>query len=163
MTVSASGVSSISSGPVVLGQQHTQVVAPADTNENTLYTLNIAGGVMGPNDTIRVTVLFSQTNSANSKTYKISLGGVGTNNILNTAATTSASLWTTKTIANRGSVSSQIAPSAGSVTGSASASSPVTSAINMAAAQTLTVTGTKASGGETLALESVLVELLRGV
>ena len=143
---------------LVLGQQHVAVSAPADTNENTLYSLTIPGGMMGPNDTLRISYLGTCTNSANTKNLRVRFGGTA---FQSSSVTTVAGVSIITSIKNRNSVAAQAA--AASAAGDCSGSvGLLTATVNTANAQTLTITGTKASAGETLTLESVLVELIRG-
>jgi hypothetical protein len=48
-----------------------QVVAPLDTSENTLKTIVVPGGIMGPNGFLDIEVILSCTNNANVKTLSI--------------------------------------------------------------------------------------------
>ena len=144
-----------------IGRQFTQVAGAADTNENTLYTLAIAAGTMGANDMLRIWPEFSYTASTNLKTLKLKFGSTAVITYPDAAAGNVAlrPVWLVR---NRNSVSSQLITPAYSggvsvVTGIA----PGTGTIDFSAAQTLTITGEKATGGELLALESVLVELIR--
>lgn len=138
---------------VVQAQSAAQVTAPSDTNDNTLATITIP--VLGANDAIRISGLkFSFTGSVNLKTLNIKLNG----NVLWTA---SISTSTTVTyfpapivISNRGT-SSQVGGS------SLSTVAYPTSTVNTTSPTTLTITGQKATGSETLILEAYTVEILR--
>jgi len=65
-------------------------------------------------------------------------------------------------IANRNSAASQVAQSLVGFGWNANASAVVTATVDTASAQDLVITGTLASSGDTLTLESYLVELLYG-
>ena len=150
-------------GVTVLGAQHTAVAkTDADTAEATLYTLTIPGGTMGPNDTLRITALWSYPNSSTTKSLKIKVGG---STIFSSSATTTASLAAQAQLSNRGAVNSQIGKPIGQSSFGTNTSSPVTLTKDFAAAQDVTVTaqwGTAGTGSNSIVLESVLVELLRG-
>jgi hypothetical protein len=145
---------------VILGQQHTAVTAPADTAENTLYSLVIPGGLMGPNDSLRVTFAGSQTSNTNVKTWFVRLGGV---QLGARAAASTAGLRAQLVVSNRNSLSNQIVGVGSALNTPFTDSAPVTASVNTAVNQTLTISASKASGADSLTLESVLVELIRGV
>lgn len=144
-------------GVNAIGQQHAAVSAPANTSENTLYSLNIPGGTLGPNDSLRVTSVWTMTNSANNKTVNTKLGGSNIGSVVNTAVATYKEQ---RQVSNRGVQNSQVAFV--SAFGGLGQSSVAVSALSIDTTkdQLLTVTGTKATAGETLTLESVLVEVI---
>ena len=144
---------------IVLGASAVAASGAADTNENTLATVTIPAGAMGLNGILRVTSLWSYTNSVNNKTLRIRLGGIGGTSYLAVTATTSSLFADVREIANRGAANSQVTKSSGVQFGTSSGA-VVTGAIDTTAATTLVLTGQKASAGETLTLESYLVELI---
>lgn len=152
----------INSRPItILGASGTAVSAGANTTENTLATVIIPAGAMGTNGILRVTTLWSYTNSANNKTKRVRLGGIGGTAFLELINTTQASTMNIKMIANRDVANSQVtfnnqSGGAGNTTGGVT-----TGSIDTTASQTLVITGQKASSGETLTLESYIVELIR--
>jgi hypothetical protein len=144
----------------VLGTTGAAVSGSADTNENTLATVVVPAGAMGLNGLIRVQTLWTLTNSANNKTLRVKFGGTS---FLDVALTTVASFADQRVIQNRNSVSSQIGKPTGNMSagGWGTASSAVTTAsIDTSAAVTILITGQKASAGETLTLESYLIEMI---
>jgi hypothetical protein len=147
-------------GIKILGQQNTSVSGAADVNENTLYSLLIKGGTVGANDSLRITRIEQYTNSVNNKTWRVKLGATAIRTFI---ATTSDRDVEQIILSNRNSVSSQIGPgtSVGTIIGSALGTAPSTYAIDFSTDQTLTVTAQKASAGETMTLEQVLVELIK--
>ena len=144
----------------VIGQSHVAVTAPANTSENTLYSLIVPGNTLGPNDTLRVTPIFSMTNSANNKTTNVKFGGSAIGSVVNTTAATYKEQ---RQVSNRGVKNSQVAFSSafGGFGGSSVAITALT--VDTTQDQILTITGTKASAGETLKLESVIVEVVAAV
>ena len=140
---------------MVIGQQNVATTAPNDTNENTLYTLNIPGGLMGPNDSLRVSAHWSCTNNANAKTLKVKHGS---NTVLNTPAASGAGAIQNVKTTNRNSLSSQICGSIGSGTTGTIA----TYSLDTSQPQTLTITAQKSTAGDSIVLESAMVELIRG-
>jgi hypothetical protein len=113
---------------------------------------------MGPNGQIRVTAVFTVTNSANAKTMRLKLGGTQVSAVQVTTVATEISF---AIVANRGTANSQVTNSAFNMRGDSTGAVNAT-AIDTAAAQNLTLTGQKALGAEQLTLESYLVEVLYG-
>lgn len=150
-------------GITVLGAQHTATSkTDADTSEATLYTLTIPAGTMGPNDTLRVTALWSYPNSSTTKSLKVKVGG---STIFSNSVTSTASLAAQAQLSNRGAVDSQIGKPIGQSSFGTNTSGPVTLTKDFATAQEVTVTaqwGTAGTGSNSIVLESALVELLRG-
>jgi hypothetical protein len=137
------------------------VSAGANTSENTLATITIPGGSLGANGMLRITTMWSYTNNANAKTPRIRFGGTSGTQYLSFAATTSASTQTQQIIRNVNATNSQKGWISGSpICFTSSASSPVTSAVDTTASQDIVITGQKAVSGDTLTLESYLVEAL---
>lgn len=144
---------------LVLGSSAVAVSGPADTAENILATVTIPAGAMGTNGRLRIESLWTITNSANNKIPRIRLGGIGGTQFMGRVIGAAATFYNLFTIANRGVTNSQISNQAnGDVTISTAA--VVTGTIDTSAAQTLVFTGQKASAGETITLESYLVELI---
>lgn len=143
---------------VALAQSHVQITAPNDTNENTLWSVVIPGGLMGPNDTLRITARGSCTSSANNKTLRLRVGGTAMGQV---QATNTVSVPLNAGFSNRNSQSSQIGGLNTAVAGSTYVA--LTSAVNTAQPFAIAITGQLALGTESLTLESVLVELIPGV
>lgn len=146
--------------PRVLGTSGAALSCDGTTNENTLVSITLRAGSMGPNGALRVKTLWSFTNSGNSKNLRVRLGGTA---FLDATQSANATYQDRREIHNRNSQSSQVGWAAAATAGGggASASAATTAAIDTSAATTLAITGQKASAGETLTLESYLVELYR--
>ena len=117
---------------------------------------------MGANGVLRVTTLWSYSNSASNKTLRLRLGGLSGSAFQATVATTSNIAVIQRTIQNRNSQSSQIgfnAASAASFTTVGSGSAVATGAVDTSVDQSIVITGQLASAGESVTLESCLVEL----
>jgi hypothetical protein len=139
------------------------VTLAADTAENIAATITLPAGIMGLG-ALRIEVKWTATASANAKTCRARLGGIGgTENRLQAFGASDITQRAISTIQNRATVSSQVGVINGAGTGGigVSTGAHVTSTINTGAATTLVITGQKATGSETLTLESYLVELLR--
>lgn len=136
-----------------IAQQNTAVTAPDNTDENTLYTVAIPGGAMGPNDSMRVSAIWSCTNNANAKTLKIKHGD---SVILSTPAAGGGGAAQHARASNRNSPNSQICGIIGSgLTGTVN-----TYALDTTKTQDVTITAQKATADDSIILESVLVEII---
>lgn len=147
----------------VLAASAAAVSGAADTAENILATVNIPGGAMGLNGMLRVETKWTVTGSANAKTCRVRLGGIGGQAYQLTAfGASDIAQHDLTTIANRGAANSQIGriSSAGAGGWGVSTGAHTTASIDTSAATTLVITGQKASAGETLTLEAYLVELI---
>jgi hypothetical protein len=146
----------------VLGVSGVAVSAGANTTENTLATITIPAGAMGPNGQLRIYTLWNYTNSANNKTFRVRLGGAAGTQALAITHTTSTQFADMRIIQNAGVENSQIFFDRGSTPhpGSTSAGANTTAAIDTAAGTTLVITGQKATAGEVLTLVSYSVELI---
>lgn len=145
--------------------RHTAVKADrtAATTEGVLATVSIPGGTIGPNGMLRVSTWWSYTSSANAKTLRVRLGGIGGTIFQELAPTTTTTMTTQTVVSNRNSQTSQLGAvqGSGSVHGGATAGF-VTATIDTGAAQDLVITAQLANSGETISLERVLVEVWYG-
>jgi hypothetical protein len=135
------------------------VSAPNDTTADTLATINLPP--LSANAIVRVTSIWTVTNSANSKTLAVKFSGSGGTNYFAQSFTTVATVVDVRIFGNRGATNSQVgSPSANAVPGSYS-SSVVTSSVDTTAATSIVFTGQKALGSETITLEGYLVEVYK--
>lgn len=143
----------------ILAKSAVAVSCPADTNEDTLATITVPAGAMAANGQVTIKVTVSCTSSVNNKTINVKFGGTTYQQLVVTT-TTGAQL--ELRVMNRNSASSQCGSIYSITDGAlvAETSSGLTTAINTGNAVTVLITGTKASAGETLTLESYLVELI---
>jgi hypothetical protein len=161
MAVSFDSTKTLSgNGILILDRSAVPVLCPADTTEDILATITIPAGAMGANGRIRITHEWSWTNDANAKTCKVRFGGAAGTAYHSSSLTTQTPMKVTTEIANRNSASSQFGSSLVlfGVTGITSLTT--TSAVDTTAATTIVITGQKAASGDTLTLESYLVELM---
>ncbi len=149
--------------PRVLAKSAVAVTAPADTAENVLATITIPAGLLGTNGAVRINARYTVTNNANVKTvYTRFSGAAGT--IYGTAALTSMTGGTIDTnIANRNATNSQVGNSIVARDDNVFINgTTLTSAVDTTAATTIILAATKATGSDTVTLESYLVELIPG-
>jgi hypothetical protein len=140
---------------IILAQQNTQVVAPTDTtNESTLFSFTLPGGLLGPNDSLRIGAHMSCDNNANSKILRVRFGGSIA--LSSGTVTTAAYSHMNVIIANRNSRTAQTTRMSYSYAGANGG--PL--AINTTVDQLITVTIQKGVATDNAALESVMVEWL---
>lgn len=129
------------------------------TAETQVASFTLPGGVMGLNGILRLCPMFSQTNSANTKTLRIKLGAA-------TAITQafggagSASAYGILTIRNLNSQSSQKSTQGGSLGVGTTSSAIGTSAADTSADITVSMTVQMGALAETVTLEHLFVEVL---
>lgn len=139
----------------VLAASAVAVPHTGNASETTLASVTIPAAAMGPNGRVRITTLWSATNSANTKTMRHKFGGV---NYLAQNMTTQQG-WRHQTeIANRNAVNAQVGNTS-NVFGSLSGA-PITSAANTNSDVVVLMTGQLASASETMTLESYQVEVM---
>jgi len=144
--------------PGILAQSAVAASVTGTLTETVLATIPIPAGAMGVNGMLRVTALWSYTNSANTKTARYRLSGQSLGFV---AVTTSSSSKTQAEIANRGALNSQVSGVGALVLPFTNSASAVqTFAIDMSVSQNITLTGLLTNVGETITLESYTVELL---
>lgn len=147
--------------PRILGASAVAVSGPADTSENILATITIPAGAMGLNGLVRVTTLWSYTNSANNKILSVRYSGAAGTQISTATATTTAGARIGSQFQNRGAANSQVYGMQGATGGWGTAgTAPGAMSVDTSVATTIVIAGQKASAGETLTLESYLVELI---
>lgn len=132
-----------------------------NTSETALASIVIPGGAMGPNGALRVTTQWSYTNSANAKTKRYRLGGLGGAALMAVSATTTVSASHQRTIQNRNAENAQVTHGLG--WGNAfgmSGNSPVTTTLDTTIDQALVMTVQLATASESISLESWLLEVL---
>lgn len=148
-------LSKIGGYPRTISQSGVPVSVTGTTAETTLATINIPAGAMGANGFIEIVPLLIWTNSANSKTVRIKIGG---QEMWSISQTTNAGVKAIVTINNSGSQSVQRGSVNPNGLGVFSVAVPVGS-VNTANATTVTITGTLANAADTITLDSWLARL----
>jgi hypothetical protein len=120
-------------------------------------SFTIPAGAMGPNGTLRVSHVWSFPGNGNNKTVAIAFGGV---TIVSTTQTTNISVSGLLTLMNRGTPAAQVGGNSFTI-GAAGVSTP-NFAVNTAASQALTMSGTLAVATDFIVMEAALVEILNG-
>lgn len=146
----------------VLAQGNVASSHTGNTTETTLAQVTIPAGSMGANGRLRITTIWSMTNSANNKTMRVRFNHATTGAaFMNQAQTTQATNRFQCEIINRNSQSSQLGGHAGGTGGwGVTTTAAITSTVDTSVDTTLYITAQLALGSETLTLESYLVELI---
>lgn len=147
----------------VVGSSGTVSSHTGDTNEAQLAATTVPANAMGANGGLRITMLFSCTNSGNSKTARVRLGGSNGTVIWATAQTAVTGFQTLVFIWNNNATNSQKSHNASFTLGTTTGAEPVTSAIDTTAAMVVSITGQLATGTETISLLAYTVEVIPGV
>jgi hypothetical protein len=129
-------------------------------SKTALATINIPAGAMGANGRLRVTTHFAITASGNTKTLSFEFGG-SVFYLRAEAGATVATYRDQREVANRNNATSQVSWRSTSIGGFGGGTAATTAgAVNTASAQQLIIYGQLANAGETITLESYIVELL---
>jgi hypothetical protein len=130
------------------------------TNETALATITVPGGLMGPNGILRVFTQWTTTSSANVKTLRLRVGGIAGTAYAAPSQTTVASVIVDFSLSNRNSNASQVGSiMANRGTDGLQTMAVNTSTIDMAADQTVVITGQLATGAETITLERYIAQI----
>lgn len=143
----------------VIEQSAVPAALTGTTAETTMAT--IAVPAMGPNDSVRVTALFTFTSSVNLKTMfgKLNNATFAQNSTSTSGHTAARVQWQ---VTNRNNTASQLGTLFGMGFTAGAAVSPLNPAVETSGENTLLIRGQLASAGETLTLEGYSVELLQG-
>lgn len=144
--------------PYVLCRNAAAASHTGDTNETTIATCTVPANSLGANGRLRVYSVWGYTNSANAKNLRVRFSTISGTAYAEVAPTTSTAIVLAFDIANRGATNSQVGKPTAS--GSASGTAAITSAVATTASTTLVFTAQLASAGETITLESSIVEVL---
>lgn len=141
----------------VLAASAVAVSHTGNTAKTTLASLTVPGGAMGANGCLRITSLWSYTNNANNKTPRVEFGGT---QYYSSTITTAATSRMYRTIANRNAENSQVGGAAsGAFNWGSTSDALTTSSVDTSLDQNLVFSGQLANGGDSISLESYLVEL----
>lgn len=151
-----------STNPIVWGmlaQSSVPIVAPADTTEDILVTVNIPANYMGNNSRLKVYTSWTCTNNGNVKTVRVRFGGISGTDYFDGVLTSLAGGFGECEITETGAnLSQQGAGWLMNATPAIEFRSQQTGTVDITAAQTLVITSQKATSGDTLTLVSYRVE-----
>lgn len=160
------GFSGSANGEIIVDKDSTQVVLTgtgANTSETILKTVTLPP--LGLNSIIDIDSLFSWTSSANTKTIRVRLGGIGGQLVGSFASTTNLTQQLKTIIRNVNSVSTQKSFSVTSTSGFGTSTNAVVSgAINTGVSTTLVFTGqldaAAAAAGDSIRYEASTVKVV---
>jgi hypothetical protein len=155
-------MSAITAGrtPRVLGSSGTSASVTGTLAETQLAAIAVPANLLGPNGALRITTVWTYTNSANNKTLNVRYSGSGGTQYLANVVTTSSAFVHQVTIYNRNNAAAQIAGQTNSAYGIGGST---TSAVDTTAATTVYISGQLANAGETITLQAYTVESIPGV
>lgn len=131
-----------------------------DTNETTLATIPLPGGMLGPNGYLEFDVQWFATDNANNKTLKVKLGGT---TLWSVTFASQEQLRINRLLFNRNAENSQVMFALGSINSFAQSPASVsTFAIDTSEDQDLTITAQLADGGDTVAVDCYAVRVCYG-
>jgi hypothetical protein len=161
VAITGGSITGVSGAPYLIAQSAVPVNGTNTANEEAYATVAIP--ILGANDRLIVTMAWTMTSSANSKTARIRWSTIsGTAFMVMNAAINISTLQSQTALANRNATNSQQVTSVSFMSTSAVHSPLVTTgAIDTSAATSLVLTGQKTTGTETLTLESYSVWLVK--
>lgn len=144
----------------VVGVGAPRLTNPNNTSENTLLTLVIPGGLMGPNGVLKFESLWATTGSTNAKTCRIRVNGTAVQSLNINAGSTLAN-WMMMDLHNLGSETAQIGPPLGATTYSNLLGvAPATYSFDTGKDLTVTFNAQAAVGSETIRLEFYKISII---
>lgn len=149
-------------GPQFNGMVKSGLAVPltGTVSETVLATSLLPANALGANGLLRITTLWTMTNSATAKTPRIRLGGIGGTIIATLAVTTSGNTRMDTTLISANATNAQHAQSFSTrgtdlvLTDSADG----LTAVDMTTSQSLVITGQLASAGDTMTLVGYVIE-----
>ena len=141
----------------VVHQSAAQQSFTGTTAETVLATILVPGGLMGPNGSLRITTSWTLTSSANGKTMRVRFGG---STIQANTATTASYYRMQCEIHNVNSEAIQSSTAISASGFGAGGASPTATTQDTTDDVEITLVGTLSNAGETLTLESYLVEVM---
>jgi hypothetical protein len=143
-----------------LASGSTQITHTGDTSETVLKAVTIPGGTLGPNGRLRITAIWGMTGAGGTRAVNVKFGG-GANYFLSHVYTTGGLSARNQTdIANRDDEAVQIGSASGQVNWSQSGTAVVTRTVDTTQDQDIDFAVQLADAGDTVSLESYLVELI---
>lgn len=142
--------------PIVM-QGAVAAVLTGTTAETTLATIVIPARTIRKNGSVRITSQFSASGAAGTRTIRNKFGGVTI--LEHAAASANVSGRTQSQIHNRNATNSQVANGIAQTNWASGGSAVVTSAVDTTADVTILITGQLANAGDTMTLESWMVEI----
>lgn len=144
----------------IIGSSAVAVTNGATVTEDTFVTTNLAAGAMGTNGLLRVKTWWTVTNSVNNKTMRVRFSGGAGTIAASYVVTTAPSLVMVTEIQNANATGAQMMANFGLSSAGIGINNPQRPSIDTSVATSVVITGQKALAGETITLESYIVELI---
>jgi hypothetical protein len=146
-------------GIYILGASAVAASHTGTTGEVTLATITVPANSMGANGILRITSQWTMSGAGGTRTPRMKFNGTSFNGITMALGTLSARIQSQ--IANRNATNSQVGNQIDQANWSANTTgAAITSAHDTTGALDVTITGQLANSGDTITLESYLVELI---
>lgn len=145
-------------GVTLWKQQNTSVSVTGTTDETTLFTATLPGGLLGPNGVLCVDQLHSWTSNANNKNFRLYLGSTVFAWIVRTTGAVSG--WQ-RFIFNRNNQASQVTTALAASGWEVPGGVVITGTEDTSADLTFKLTGQLANAADTLVLEAFYSYLVR--
>lgn len=146
-----------------LAQSAVQVTAPADTNFNSLATITVPGGAMGPNGRIEIYAVWQMTNNANGKLVGARVGSASGTVIVQNSVPSQVSCTMLGSLANRGVENAQVTGTPNVAGGLGVSTTAInTTSVDTSEDFTIHLSAQKSSAGDAITLESYRVLLYPG-
>lgn len=159
-TLTAPAISGGTGFPYILAASAVEsAVHTGDLLLTTLATIVVPANTLGANGRLRITVQWRFTGTAGTKTGSIAFGGTNFFQLAYTASALSGSVQ--REICNRNATNSQVSAALTAQGPVTSTSDIVTAAIDTTSAQNILLTGQLANAGDSIAVESYLVEVIK--
>jgi hypothetical protein len=158
-------MSSINMGlrPTIVASSGTAASVTGTTSETQLAPITIPAGLLKANDKLRISTLWSYTNSANNKTPRIRFSGAGGAAIMAINVTKTTALVDQRVVhANNATNPQKTTPWTLAGGFGTTTAAPSTTAVDTTVPGTLYISGQLALGSETLTLEAYTVEHIPG-
>lgn len=149
----------------VLGQSTAAASGTAVATEEARATITVPKAILGRYGRLKIHTSWSYTNSANNKTMRVRYSTITGTAFTDLTSTTTDSARVNTEIANNAATNSQKGAAPASVNGwtvGTAAALPTAAVDNDTADTTVVISGQKATAGETLTLESYIVEAIAG-
>jgi len=156
VVITFTAVTPVKPGVTLLAQSATAVSVTGTLTETVFAAIPLLARTIGENGMLRVTMLWSYTNSANSKTLRTKLGGTS---FFTSQPTTTVAARVVLELRNRNSLTSQVSFNATTTLAlGTSGAANATYSIDLSVDQTLQITAQLAATGEVITLEGYTVE-----
>lgn len=143
----------------VLAKSAVAINLTGTLTQTDMVTVNLPANTLGPNGQLRVSILASCNNNANTKVIYLKLG---TATYLAVNLASAASIEIQRRISNRNSANSQVSFATTTSSFNSLTTAVTTSTIDTAAAQTITLIGLLTDIADNITYESYLIEYIYG-